>query len=432
MTAARLVAIAAGTLAALLGAGVAEVSAQATSQRPFRGIFGGSNPNAGEGGLTLYASLMHAYDDDLTGRSSNAASARTQTSVGGQYSSGSVELSFTKPGDRFGFSATGKSQGAYYPEFPEVSGFSHFGTASMDLSVGRLSASVAQSAGYSPYFSFALVPIVLEPGEPIPIDPVVDVNVIRRDSRYYQTRASISQGLTERTTISATVGYRKGSFAGGQGDLTHRSGSLRISRKFTRYLALSAGYGIQQGRYSEPKSRTTETRDISIGTDYDRPLSRTRRTFLSLSSGAAQIEDQRGQSFRVTGAAGLRHEIGRSWTANVNYNRGVRYLEGFPEPFLSDGVRAGLHGFVSRRVDLSFNGGYSTGVIGVRTDGSGYRNYFSTAVVRFALTQLLALSSEYLYYHYAFDRDPEITGLPREVERHGVRVSLGLWLPLLR
>lgn len=399
----------------------------AGSPRPFRGLFGGANADA-EGGLDLLVSLQGAYDDDVTGRSTNAASARSMPTVGGYFTAASADLTYDRPGDRLSLGAIGRAGTSYYPDFSDLSGWTYFGSATAALSLGRFRTTLLQSAGKSPFYSFVFMPVPIEEGMPAPTDPIAGLNVLRRESVWYQTRVSISQQLTARTSISAAAGYRRADFSTQQADLTSRSGSVRISRNFTKYLGLSAGYGVNEGRYSD--GRVWQTRDISVGTNYNRPLSKTRRTFLSLSSGTSSAEDaRRGTSYRFTGSAGLRHQMGRSWNASVDYNRGIRYLEGFGEPFFTDSVRGLVRGFLTRRVDVDVQAGYSSGTIGLTANALPFASYFGTTSARYALSRIAALQVQYLFYHYDFEREPT-SDLPREFDRHGVRVGFNLWLPL--
>jgi hypothetical protein len=402
-----------------------------TTGRPFRGLFGGSDTSGTQGGgLDLTASMQGAYDDDVTGRSGTSPSAATQPTIGGFSSGVGIAVAYDRPGDRLSVVADGRTDAVYLPSLDDLSGMSHAGTVAVTMRRGRLAVELSQAAGKTPFYSFSFAPTGPQAEEVLP-NPLLGLDVIRRDSSYYRSQANVTQQLTTRTSISGSVAWRRSDYAEGQNDITHRSASLRLSRNFSRYLSIGAGYGHQEGRYSNPAQVFT-THDINIGADYDRPLSRSRRTFISLSTGSTVLEDQRGRSFRAVGSAGLRRLIGRTWTAEVNYERSARYVDGFASPFFADGVSGTVAGFVSRRVDTAATWGYSKGVAGFSGDAPAYDTFQASANVRVALTRLTALQANYLYYHYAFEPNLEITGIPGTLTRHGARVGVTLWLPLLR
>jgi hypothetical protein len=208
---------------------------------------------------------------------------------------------------------------------------------------------------------------------------------------------------------------------------------VHIGRNFTRYLTLSAGYSYQSGKYAATStSAATQrpTQNIDIGTQYDRPLSRTRRTMMSFSSGTSIVEQSNKRVFRVVGSAGLSHQIGRTWSSNLNYNRSVRYVEGFQDPFFADAVSASASGFLSRRFDLSTSFGYSTGMVGLTSGAPGFSSYSAMSQLRYALTRSTAVYGQYTYYHYDFDQQVTLPGIPRRFNRSAGTVGLNLWLPL--
>jgi hypothetical protein len=101
------------------------------------------------------------------------------------------------------------------------------------------------------------------------------------------------------------------------------------------------------------------------------------------------------------------------------------------DPFIGDRVVASLGGFIGRRTDLYFSGGYVTGSFGLSD-----RN-FDTAVAgarfRTALTRNLALFAQYFYYQYTFAESvAEDLFVPTAQERQGFRAGLTIWVPLLR
>ena len=399
--------------------------------RAFRGIFGGGNPDSQQsGGLDLSASFRQVLDDDVTGQSSGALTV-PRPAVSGLSSRVAVALDYRRLTDSLSLAANARSSGAYFPDFEDLSALTHSGVLSIRTANERTNFGIVASAAKTPFYSLSLQSDIRAIDSSFLRDPLDDVHVTRRDALRYAGAASFSHQFTERTLFSATGGWRRSDFLIGEQDITHASGSLRLTRKLTKHLAVNGGYGYQSGEYGNSEHSTSE--DILAGVTFDRPLSRTRRTFVSFSSGVSTLRDDRrpDRTIRLTGSAGLRRLIGRTWVAALNYDRATRYLEGLGPPIISDAVTTTVTGFVSRRVNVSVTGAYITGVLGYSGSGRGYDNYYSISTVQVALNRLTALTAEYLHYHYQFEQDPEIADLPTRFDRNGVRVGVSFWLPLL-
>jgi hypothetical protein len=127
----------------------------------------------------------------------------------------------------------------------------------------------------------------------------------------------------------------------------------------------------------------------------------------------------------------LTHQIARSWTASLRYDRALQFVQALPQPFFSDSITAGVRGNPSRRVDLSFSGGYSAGAIGVSAQGGALGTYTGSAQIGMSLNRHSALYSEYLYYHYRFGQQTLVAAFPGLLDRQTARVGLKLWFPLL-
>jgi hypothetical protein len=183
--------------------------------------------------------------------------------------------------------------------------------------------------------------------------------------------------------------------------------------------------------------------DIDVGVDYKRPLSLTRRTTVDFGVGSSIVNmpavasTDSSLQYRVVGDLGLTHQMGRTWSARVAYNRGVGFTEGFAQPTFSDAVTGSVSGFFSRRVDFTAGGGLSIGDAGLSagtgTADRGFRAYTGSARVRYGLGAMWALFGEYSYYkHDLGDVLIVAQGVPPILDRNSVRVGLTLWVPLLR
>jgi hypothetical protein len=131
--------------------------------------------------------------------------------------------------------------------------------------------------------------------------------------------------------------------------------------------------------------------------------------------------------------AGLDYPLSRWWTARGHYKRGVEYVIDLPEPVFADSVNVAVDGLVSRRVDLSFSAGYSSGASLLSHASLMYDTYVGSAKVRYAFTRMIAVYGEFLRYFYDFRGTNQLAaGLPAGLERNGVRTGLSVWLPTVR
>jgi len=129
----------------------------------------------------------------------------------------------------------------------------------------------------------------------------------------------------------------------------------------------------------------------------------------------------------------LTHPFSRSWSLRALYRRGVTFLDGTDQPFLSDSVSVSLAGLVTRRLDVSVTGGAILGDIGVEAGitagATPYDTYTGSSRVRFGLTNSMALFTEYLATYSRYNSG---TPVPTGLNRGGLRFGLSLYVPIVR
>ena len=116
-------------------------------------------------------------------------------------------------------------------------------------------------------------------------------------------------------------------------------------------LDLVLGYHYSQAQYADGSAHQNHL--IDAGVNYNRALSFSRRTTLSFSTGTSRFAkpNPAGRCGSAPPArSGSSHEIGRTWTATLSYDRGLRFTENWLEPLFTDSASAGLSGSMSRRV----------------------------------------------------------------------------------
>jgi opacity protein-like surface antigen len=412
----------------------------ASVRRPYRGLFAPpSDIRAGRPSLDATFSLYGGYDDDIY---SNASAVGAPGSRG-WFSGGGAGLTFLKPSDTVTFGASAGVGVNHYPgQERTTAGYRTAADLSYQIAA-RTQLSAAGSFSYAPEYRFGpfLSPDSLtglsDPFESL--TPELDIY----DLKSYRTGASvsISQGLSRRSSLSGWYSYSMAHREDNQYDYRAQSAGVGYSYKLTQHASAVLGYNYSGAHYLDDSGlRPQRLHNIDIGVDYGRALSVSRRTTISFSTGSAMVaRDDLSQpqvttdfTFQIIGEASLTHEIGRTWTAQLGYRRGVDFYEGFNDPFLSDAVSASLDGLLSRRLNFSTGVDYSFGTVGVGTDNR-YDTLAAHAGLEFGLTSMLAIYGNYLYYRYEFDQqvalDPRFA---QSLNRQGVRFGLSASLPILR
>jgi hypothetical protein len=160
--------------------------------------------------------------------------------------------------------------------------------------------------------------------------------------------------------------------------------------------------------------------------------SRARRTTLQVTAGAALVDSAGQLTTNPVGAVQFASMLGESWTIRSNLSRGVDPIPGLPEVTSTNAFGAGVGGLLTDRFDLTIDAGLSHG----DSLGSGlgrFRSYTASARLGVALNSVLAVFSEVYYYHYdAVGTSVARVGVEDWFSRHGLRLGLSLWAPLVR
>jgi hypothetical protein len=431
--------------------GVARAECQtgqtATSQT-WPAVFGGTETRAAApGGLDLSAQLFAAYDDDLLADQTGNAPDRPTlaSSADGFYSGLAVTLLYARPGDRANFRSWTNNGLNYYPALKDLTTTYHEVGLAFSTPLGkRFSIDASPFATYMPRFSMRLFPA------PLPLDPAawppladgagtaapdVDFTLVEHKGIRYGGRAGLSFLATPNSSVNlAYSNIRTTTPSGDQSaDVEVQSASVTLSHKVTQYASLRMGYSRVEGKFERADTPVTRTQSLDVGVDYRKPLSRRRRTFLRLNGGSALADADRtaGRRIQAVGFATLVHQMGRTWTAQAQYRREIRFIEGFDRPVFSDVASSSVGGLLTRRVDVAVNASYFTGSVGLSQGAPRFDSFSASARLRRALTRTLGAYVEYLFYRYEFDEAAvRPAGLPPMFNRNGARVGLSVWLPL--
>jgi hypothetical protein len=415
-----------------------------SSQRPYKALFGGSaaDPDIHHS-LDVSVSALAGYEDnEMAAQGGVPTSPLYQT---GFYSGFSGVLSYYWQGKNVEVGANAGTDGRYYPDQSQFIGVTHYGGIGVAASFGpRTRIAANQSISYSPAYLYGLFPVLgpVTPGGVVGVgDPLGEEHVY-----VYDTSASLTRDVSRRGSIEVLGSFRYSDYnqsAAIGRDLRSYSVGGRYRHGMTRYASLRLGYIYRKGSYGffGDINRPVAVHDIDVGVDYRRPLSLTRRTTVDFGAGSSIVNTPAGVlgeptlQYRVMADVGLTHQMGRTWSARLAYNRGLGFAEGFAQPIFSDAVTGSLSGFFSRRVDFSASGGFSLGDAGLNTGttGRGFKAYSASARVRYALGSRWALFGESSYYKHDLGNVLIVAeGVPPNLDRTTVRAGLTLWFPIVR
>jgi hypothetical protein len=415
---------------------------QQRRQRPIHPLFGANRGDASSRqALDLRLSLSGAYDDNVfasrTGQQTGIYDPRLMRS--GSYTAGTAQVSYRRNWRRSSFSIASANRFNYYPDMDYLTGTMHSGQLSFSTTPTRkLTLQATGNASYSPYYGMGafLAQEAFAQGYLVDRYGLTDEHNLRLGgnaaaSLQLTTRNSIS-GDYYRSQVWFTQSLLTYEYQGAHGVYTHR---------FTEHLSVRAGYGRRTYDYGQLwMTPPVIQNNIDAGLDYSRALSLTRHTTFSFGTGTAAYTVRRSANtpghtyFRVTGNANLMREIGRSWTFRADYRRGLQMMREYPEPVFTDQAALSVMGYLGSRVNASISGAYTTGQPGLAYQAyHRFKTYTGAARLQLALNRVMALSGQYLYYHYDFPSDfPTIPGVPYRLNRQAVMLGFDFWVPLLR
>jgi hypothetical protein len=422
------------------------VAAQTTgSARPFHGaLFGGQESQNSTQKLDVSALVLEAYDDNQSATLGSTVDPRSRQ-VGAFYTMLQPGIDYRLTHGRAQVGVTGASALGYYPDFRELRIISHTFGAGVSLRASRRTTVLLnQTTAYSPSYLSALFPSSSEvsPGDPIKDAPNYAVNDL--ESYSYGTTATVSLGLSRRTSVLIGGNYRYTDFThetAVQRDQTSQSVDGQVSYKQSRNVNIRLGYHYLTGNLGYGPSASTGEHGLGGGVSYSRPLSATRRATFSFNlasstvstTGASPELHQPDRLYRASGDADFDYEFALSWRARGTYRRGIEFVPGLAQPVFTNGVAAELEGLLNRRVEFALSAGYSQGRSAISTTASQFDTYNGVVRLQYALTNSTAVHVEYLYYFYDFlGAVPLVSGASPRMERNGVRIGVRLLIPALR
>src|SRR5688572_4145324 len=401
--------------------------------RPYRGLFAGGLDDS-EQSLTLNASAGSGWYQsvvaDEKGRSLLVGGGPGDFQ--GAASTASAVLSYSLNASRASVGASAGTTALYHRRVTDRVLRREYATVGTSAAIGA-GFTVQAAASYQPYSLRSLFPTLMGPrlGDPA----IADEDFPASAAQYlaYSAGTEFSRRLTRRQTFVAGYEYGRREASGEIGRHQRQSAHAGVTRELSRDLKLHVGYGYTAASYDGRTDPVVNHR-LDLGVNYSRALSFSRRTTLTFGSGTSAAGASRGASlrYRATGNARLNHEIGRSWNATISYNRGLQFVDAWPEPVFSDSGAARLGGLITRRLDVeltarALRGGRNAGRYGE------VESYHGVAAVRAALTRHVGAALTYSYYRHRFgDALALAPGFPHDFDGQLIRASINVWAPLFQ
>jgi hypothetical protein len=426
-------------------AGDAKAGAQ-TPSRPYRGLFGGGVPSPYRGQMVdLSTSAFVGWDQPQDVVATPLGTSNDRTLVSGPFAGGSAQLDYTHPGDRFSFRGSGSAFTSYFSnndEDPWYSSYAGFGDLGWRIDLSRrthirLNESVYSSTDYNSRSTFLSSP---SPIPPPTASEGFETALVHAPSLSSNSLIDLGQDFSTKSSMSVYYGYRVIHYFSDElllHDTYTNSAGARYQHHITKNIGYHVGAGYQHHSSSGDQPPTTFY-NIDAGIDYGRAISLTRTTTFQFAVGTTIAAGQAAgsddppfgnQRLYVVGNADLTQELGRSWLLNTYYRRQINYDTGLGQPSLYDIAGTQVSGLLSHRVDLAGSVNYQTARIGL--ENSNHDSWFATGQVRSAITRNLAAYASYYYALSDFDADVVLPpGVPRHIDRQGVRVGVTAWLPL--
>ena len=393
--------------------------------------------------LTFTANVLGGYDDNLTaglGTGSGTAPA-SMASGSGAFLDGTLGYFRGNALHSIRTDSTG-SLTAYpgYLDHPAPGGVVNVDART---TVGRnWTIGASERVGYEPLFN------VLSPGAsgtPLPPgigEAVPATGLFERQSWSSNTSASIDRRWSREDSTALSYSYRVQQFTDDDyGDNSSHRVTADCWRSLSPGFRAGAKYRYENGEYIDSAEfpRPMLQHRIEGGAETDSALSRRRHLMLSLAAGAGYIQSigsttrEPYRAWVPTGSGSL--ILGLSPTSSVEggYQRDFSLFQGVTdEVYTTDTAYLTTGGFVTSRTDLRVGATYSNWKTPVASGVNDTLNVYGAWLqVRVALTETVAATAGYYYYHQRYSNPADLPdGFPAEYNRNAVRVGLTVWVPL--
>lgn len=399
---------------------------------PYRTLFGGDDarmPSLHAWDLTV--SLDSGLDNGMYGLNAGPVDGNAPVSSGvqGIYAA-SAELAYARRGRRVGSDLRGLASLPYYSLFPDQPlTLAYGGSGSVRLVSGRTSAGVSGNFLHSPYYAAALDP-VSGPGSGNGYFGRMSALNPNNDGA---AAATLTYKLGRRT--STILGYSYGGTYFTEEIRWNRTQAVTASleRRLSPSMTATGGYLYRSADYRTGDMLTWgSSQDVRAGFTYSRRGPKGKASSFTASIGYSLVDDFGRQYAGWPWSVRFDHAAGTRWSLAANYSRALEYYSTIQRPVWSYRVTVSATGYVSARVQLTFEGNYWNGQRALSID-QGYDTYWASARIQLAVVQWAAVTGAYSYYRYDYPPGYVLpAGMPHQLDRQRVQVGARFWLPLAR
>ena len=398
-------------------------------------------------GLILRAAVLGGYDDNVSGPTMappDPSDDITPIEGSGYTTLANLNLSFMGGAGRKFFGAEGTVTGTSLSYMDLGFPINTSGTVRGGVPVGRhgnLSAyqRVSRDELFTAGTFDALRPQVgvgLTPGEGS------SFGLQDRLTLSWDSEVQFHQEWGRRTIGDVTYGYYGRDLEGGrQGDGGSHRAQVAVFRQLTRNVSIAPRYTFTESSNHHddvnPPQPVTQ-HEVQAAVQYERRLSSTRQLYVSVGIGGNHVSTTNEfgvdtQFWEPSLDAAVQLDLGRTWSLDGAYRRGVSYLGGLTDrTYITQAVQGGLAGRFGTRWVMNLTTAYSTGDEDALGGSGDYDSIISTASLGMYLGRHALISAAYVYYHYNFGAGSTLSpGAPDSYERNGVRVGISTWVPLV-
>lgn len=413
-----------------------EEDQEAVPQRPPRGLFGGSWGQ--KDGVAFMVTMFGEYSNDLRAASDDYP-VRSVVQRSGSFTGMMANLTYDRRTPKTTLAFRGAGSGRYYPDLQEYSVPRYQSEVDFLAYLNSTRSSrlrVGQRLDYQPYYTLPIAGALVTPAlDQIGLGASREDHLVPRESYISSTNATYMRDLGTRTSLTVDGGYRFTYSADPTFDVKDLNVNGRVLHKLAANFGLRGGAGYRIGTLpSTALINSVRGQDVDFGVEYSKGLSKMRRATFIANVGASVLESGAERTYRMTTNGSVRYDMPDRWSLQVDYDRGFRIIEGFADPFFSNGLMTRLTGFIGPRIEASIELGGSAGQVGF--EGRTYRNFQGAAQVRYAFTRHIAVEAQGLAYQYDFDEGTPLGAgvgfIPRASDRRGGRVAVVFWLPISR
>jgi hypothetical protein len=405
--------------------------------RAFRGLFDSDRDVDARQKLDVTLLVNQAYDSDVPRTLVEPIALRSR----GYSTLGIGNAVFSQRLRRIEVAATASSILRYYPDVERLKNISDNAHIELTTTFPAGTLSFSQGVTYSTFVVYDLLPAAAELGAVSAAPEEYGINA--NESYTYRTAVALRRRVGRRSSVSATGDFDRVNFvreSTSRADQAIYGVGGGYSVGLSRAFSLTAAYQHRGGDYRNGEGSTQED-TAEIGIDYRRRLSATRSTGVVARLGSSTIdtpqllnvESTLHRLYRLNGDVEVHYEFGRLWQISAVFRRGVEFVTHLPEPVTVSGATTSLQGSITERATFLVLGSFSRGASVLGTANRPYAAYRGNARLTYQVSRLTVASAEYIYYMHDFRGDswfgPEIAS---GFSRHGVRVGLGLAMPVLR